>query len=207
MGSSSPARANRIRFRHDRIREVVLDRMSQQHRDALRLRLARRLAARPELFAVAAQQYLPVTDAVREPQERRVVIDLFRRGAEQAKILSNYPVAERYFASAVALADADDTSTLIELQTGRHEALYSVARLDEADEVYRAIERLSPNDPGAPPASHPRAGEQPDQPQPATGGAQPRHRPAAGARLRRTDARAHSASRSTAASRRCTDGS
>jgi diguanylate cyclase (GGDEF)-like protein len=136
-----------IRFRHDRVREVVLGRMSQQRRDGLRLRLARRLAVRPELFAVAAQQYLPVIDAVREPQERRAAIDLFRRGAEQAKILSNYPVVERYFASAVALADADDTSTLIELQTGRHEALYSLARLDEADEVYRAIERLSPHNP------------------------------------------------------------
>jgi diguanylate cyclase (GGDEF)-like protein len=121
--------------------------MSPTHRDALRLLLARRLAVRPELFAVAAQQYLPVSSTVREPEERRVVIDLFRRGAEQAKVLSNYPVAERYFASAVALADAHDTPTLVELQTGRHEALYSVGRLDEADEVYRAIERLSPEDP------------------------------------------------------------
>jgi diguanylate cyclase (GGDEF)-like protein len=136
-----------VRFRHDRVREVVLGRMSQRRRDALRLRLARRLAARPELFAVAAQQYLPVIDAVREPRERRTVVDLFRRGAEQAKILSNYPVVERYFASAVALANPADASALIEFQTGRHEALYSLARLDEADEVYRDIERLSPGDP------------------------------------------------------------
>ena len=39
----------------------------QQRRRALQLAMARRLAGVPELFAVAAEQYLPVIDAVDDP--------------------------------------------------------------------------------------------------------------------------------------------
>ena len=53
-----------VRFRHDRIREAILGRLDPQRRRALQLAMARRLAAVPELFAVAAEQYLPVVDAV-----------------------------------------------------------------------------------------------------------------------------------------------
>ena len=38
---------------------------------ALQLAMARRLAGVPELFAVAAEQYLPVVDAVDDAAERR----------------------------------------------------------------------------------------------------------------------------------------
>ena len=38
--------------------------------------------------------------------------------------------------------DAGDTATLIELHTARHATLYSLGRLDEADEDYRIIDRL-----------------------------------------------------------------
>ncbi len=84
-----------FRFRHDRVREGVLADMAPQQRRAVRLRLARRLASRPELFAVAAHQYLPVVDAVDDPAERKQVVELFRRAADEAKLTSNYPVVER----------------------------------------------------------------------------------------------------------------
>ena len=41
------------------------------------------------------------------------------------------------------MVDADDAATLIELHTDRHAALYSLGRLEEADEDYRLIDRLS----------------------------------------------------------------
>ena len=53
-----------VRFRHDRIREAILADLDAGRRRSLQLGLARRLAAVPELFAVAADQYLPVIDAV-----------------------------------------------------------------------------------------------------------------------------------------------
>ena len=53
-----------VRFRHDRIREAILAKLDTQQRRSLQLALARRLAATPELVAVAAQQYLPVIEAI-----------------------------------------------------------------------------------------------------------------------------------------------
>src|SRR3954454_17641634 len=53
-----------VRFRHDRIREAILRGLDPQRRRALQLTMARRLAGVPELFAVAAAQYLPAVDAI-----------------------------------------------------------------------------------------------------------------------------------------------
>jgi AAA ATPase domain/Protein kinase domain len=53
-----------VRFRHDRIREAILGGLGQGRQQALQLAMARRLAGVPELFAVAAEQYLPGVGAV-----------------------------------------------------------------------------------------------------------------------------------------------
>ena len=75
-----------VRFRHDRIREAILAKLDTQQRRSLQLALARRLAATPELVAVAAQQYLPVIEAITDAAERSHVLALLRRAAEQASI-------------------------------------------------------------------------------------------------------------------------
>jgi diguanylate cyclase (GGDEF)-like protein len=138
-----PGLPDAVKFRHDRVQEAVLQRLTPERQRALRLRLAKRLGRRPELFAVAAQQYLPVVDEVHEPHERHHVAELLRAAAEQAQLLSNYPMVERLLGAAVTLTDPTDTPALIELNTGRHQALYSLGRLDDADEIYRTIDRLS----------------------------------------------------------------
>jgi diguanylate cyclase (GGDEF)-like protein len=150
-----------FQFRHDRIRDAVLGDLGPRRGRALRLRLARRLGQRSEFFAVAAELYLPVIDAVREPAERALVVELLSRAADQAKLLSNYPQVERLLGVAVSLARFEDgaagahvatpaesatpveTATLVRLLTGRHLALYSVGRLEEADDVYTMIDRLA----------------------------------------------------------------
>ena len=65
-----PGAHQAVRFRHDRIREVVLGGLDPRRRRTLQLAMARRLAGVPELFAVAAEQYLPVVDAVDDAAER-----------------------------------------------------------------------------------------------------------------------------------------
>ena len=112
-------------------------------RRSLQLGLARRLAAVPELFAVAAEQYLPVIDAVTEAAERSRVVSLLRRAAEQASLVGGYGQVHTLLTGALRVVDADDAATLIELHTDRHAALYSLGRLEEADEDYRIIDRLS----------------------------------------------------------------
>ncbi|KPM50718.1 serine/threonine protein kinase [Frankia sp. R43] len=131
-----------VRFHHDRTRESVLGGRPAREQATRRLRLARRLAARPELFAAAAEQYLPVVDAVQGTEERRAVGALFLRAAEQAKLLSNYPLVERFLAAAVELVDPADTDHLIAVLTERQAALYSLGRLEDADDTYRTICRL-----------------------------------------------------------------
>jgi diguanylate cyclase (GGDEF)-like protein len=132
-----------VRFRHDRVQESLLHRLGSQHAGTLRLRLARRLGKRDEFFAAAAELYLPVADAVRDPDERRRVAALLGRAAEQATLLSNYQLVERLLAAAVGFADPTDTAGLVRLHTGRLVALYSLGRLNEADKVYQTIERLA----------------------------------------------------------------
>ncbi|WP_432969114.1 AAA family ATPase [Dactylosporangium sp. CA-233914] len=131
-----------VRFRHDRIREVILRGLHPQQRHALHLAMARRLAAVPELYAVAAEQYLPVVDAVDDAVERRRVAGLLRRGADQAALIGDYVLVKRLLAAALQLIDPGETATLIEVHTARHTALYSMGRLEEADEEYRTIDRL-----------------------------------------------------------------
>ena len=133
-----------VRFRHDRIREAVLGRLDPERRRALQLAMARRLAAVPELFAVAAEQYLPVADAVGDAAERRQVAGLLRRAAGQATLIGDYALVYALLTAALPAVDPGETATLAEVHTGRHAALYCLGRLEEADEEYRTIERLCP---------------------------------------------------------------
>jgi signal transduction histidine kinase len=113
-------------------------------RQALQLAMARRLAAVPELFAVAAEQYLPVVDAVNDEAERRDVVRLLRRAADQARLIGDHVLVDALLGAALQLAGPGEKATLVALRTARHAALYSMGRLEEADEEYRTIEALSP---------------------------------------------------------------
>jgi signal transduction histidine kinase len=133
-----------VRFRHDRIREAVLGGLETARRRALQLAMARRLAAVPELFAAAAEQYLPAVGAVTDAAERRQVVGLLRRAAGQAALTGDYALVYALLTAALPAVDPDQTATLAAVHTGRHTALYCLGRLEEADEVYATIERLCP---------------------------------------------------------------
>ena len=138
-----PGAHEAVRFRHDRIREVILDGLDPPRRRALQLAVARRLSAVPELFAVTAEQYLAVADLVDDAAERRIAVGLLRRTADQATLTGDYSLVNALLAAALRMVDPGETATLVEVHTGRHAALYSLGRLEEADEEYRAIEELS----------------------------------------------------------------
>jgi signal transduction histidine kinase len=131
-----------VRFRHDRIREAILGGLDPRRRRTLQLAMARRLAAVPELFAVAAEQYLPVADAVDDAAERRQVAGLLRRAAEQVGLIGDFALVNVLLTTALPLIDPEETVTLAIVRAGRHAALYGLGRLEEADEEYRAIGQL-----------------------------------------------------------------
>jgi signal transduction histidine kinase len=133
-----------VRFRHDRIREAILDGLDPGRQQALQLAMARRLAAVPELFAVAAEQYLPAVGAVTDAAERRRVAGLLRRAAGQATLTGDHALVHALLTAALAVVGPGESRTLAEVHAARHAALYCLGRLAEADEVYRTIERLCP---------------------------------------------------------------
>ena len=98
---AEPGAHEAVRFRHDRTREVILGGLDPQRRRTLQLAMARRLAGVPELFAVAAEQYLPVVDAVDDPAERRQVAALLRRAADQAALIGDYALVNALLAAAL----------------------------------------------------------------------------------------------------------
>ena len=132
-----------VRFRHDRIREAVLAEIDPPRRRRLQLAMARRLAEVPELFAVAAEQYLAVIDAVTDTTERRQVVALLRHAADQAALIGDPTLVSTLLAATLRLVDPDDSGMLVEVHTDRHAALFSLGRLDEADDEYRMIDRLA----------------------------------------------------------------
>jgi signal transduction histidine kinase len=142
--AAEPGADQAVRFRHDRIREVILGGLDPQRRRTLQLAMARRLADVPELFAVAAEQYLPVIDAVHDAGERRQAVRLLRRAAGQAALTGDHALVNALLSAALRLVDLGETATLVEVHTSRHAALYSLGRLEEADEEYQAIEALGP---------------------------------------------------------------
>ncbi|HVI18374.1 MAG TPA: hypothetical protein VM712_08350, partial [Gaiellales bacterium] len=142
--TAEPGVQEAVRFRHDRIREAILRGLDPQRRRAMQLAMARRLAGVPELFAVAAAQYLPVVDAIDDATERRQVVGLLRRAADQAALIGDHALVNTLLTAALRLIDPGETATLIEVHTARHAVLVSSGRLEEADEEYRTIEGLGP---------------------------------------------------------------
>ena len=139
-----PGAHEAVRFRHDRIREVVLGGLNRERRRELQLTMARRLAQAPELFAVAAEQYLPVVDVVEDAAERRAVVELLRRAADQAALIGDHALVNALLAAALRLVDPRETATLLGLHTPRHAALYSLGRLEDADEEFQTLMELRP---------------------------------------------------------------
>ena len=115
-----PGTNQAVRFRHDRIREVVLGRLDPPRRRTLQLTMARRLAGASELFAVAAEQYLPGVDKVDDPAERRQVVGLLRRAADQAGLIGDHALVTALLTARLRLVDPGDTATLVTVHTTLH---------------------------------------------------------------------------------------
>jgi signal transduction histidine kinase len=137
-----PGAREAVRFRHDRIRESVLRGLDSSRRRALPLAMARRLARVPDLYAVAAEQYLPVVDDVDDAAERHAVVALLRRAADEATVVGDHALVNALLAASLRLIGQDETGLLIEVHTRRHAALFGLGRLEEADDEYRTIDGL-----------------------------------------------------------------
>ncbi len=131
-----------LRFRHTRIHQAVFEGMSAERRREYHLRLARCLVAQADLGQMAAEQYLPVADALVEEAECRRVAGLFHESAARLRML-NYAVTERLLCAAIQLLKSvetpGDAQLLATLETEQHTALYVLAQHADCDTVYASI--------------------------------------------------------------------
>ncbi len=135
--------ASGVRFRHDRVQQAARGRLGPTQCEALHLTLARRLLIDPEFKLQAAEQYLSVVGALRDPAECRQVAELFQAAAVQARLTASHGVAARWLTEAMALLEKsslvdDPLVTCLEIEL--HFVLYALGRLEDADRLYNAIE-------------------------------------------------------------------
>ena len=131
-----------VRFPHDRVQQAAMADLDASGWGRLQLTMARRLAA-AGAEAEAAEQYLGGLAEVADPNERLVAAALFGTAARNARRVSDYATAERYLAAAVDIWStcgvAGDDPGLVDLYIERHNALYSLGRLTEADQAYAEV--------------------------------------------------------------------
>jgi predicted ATPase len=100
-----PGERQAVRFRDDRVPEVILRELDPQRRRILHLAMARRLATVAQLQAAAAEQFLPVVDDLVDPEERQQVAGLLRCAAGQAGVTGNHALVNALLTAAVQLID------------------------------------------------------------------------------------------------------
>ena len=132
---------------------------------ALQLAMARRLAAVPELFAIAAEQYLPAVGAVTDAAERRQVAGLLRRAAGQATLTGDYALANALLTAALAVVDPGETA---HARRGPHRPSRRALLPGTAGGSGRGVphDRTAVPRHGGPLGRDGAAGAQPDQPEP-----------------------------------------
>ncbi|MET8153726.1 AAA family ATPase [Actinoplanes sp. NPDC049668] len=132
--------AGAIRFRHDLVQRAARQGLDAPGRDRLRLAMARRLAGHRQSRLEAADQYVAVAGLIETPRERRVAAALLRAAGRSSAELTNYLMAEEFLAVAGKLLEGDGSAADRDaVAADRHAVLHCLGRLDEADEVYRAL--------------------------------------------------------------------
>jgi diguanylate cyclase (GGDEF)-like protein len=133
-----------VRFPHDRVQQAAMAKLDASDWRRLQLAMARRLAA-AGAEAEAAEQYLGGLAEAVDPDERLAAATLFGTAARNARRVSNYATAERYLAAAADIwrtcGIAGDDPGLVDLYIERHNALYSLGRLTEADQAYAEVQQ------------------------------------------------------------------
>jgi hypothetical protein len=133
-----------VRFRHDRIREAVFRRLDPRSDASCGWPSPGasprcRSCSRPRPSSTCRWRTRSTT---RPSGATRWVC--CAAPPSQAALIGDHALVEALLAAALRLVDPADTGTLVELRTGRHAALFSQGRLEEADEEYRPIEAARP---------------------------------------------------------------
>ncbi|MBC7604394.1 MAG: AAA family ATPase, partial [Ramlibacter sp.] len=147
-----------VRWRHNRVQQAVLARMDATSLVATHLQIGQQLAPASEagtapgggFLSEAAGQYLACISLLEGTPQARYVAELLSMQARKFASRVMYLLADQYFEAAGALLHsvashdpeghaAADASMNHAIVTGRHAALYSLGRLQEADPFYALL--------------------------------------------------------------------
>ena len=154
----------------------------------------------PELFAVAAEQYLPVVDAVDDADGAASGGAAAAARRRPGDVDRRLRAGERAAGGRAAAGRPGETATLVEVHTGRHAALFSLGAWTRRTRSTARSTRLCPHRAGAR-GRDGGAGAQPDPPEPFRRGDRLWPEVAARARHRPSRPRTGSPPSSTASSR------
>ena len=137
-----PEKGAAFGFRHDRVQEAAFERLGTDERRVFQARMGRRLAAAGRDLH-AARQLLAGDIPSPDPEERALLVRLFRAAADHERRRTTFTVAEQYLAAAARILQ-DEPSAAAErahfaVESERHQVLYQLGRLDEADAIYASL--------------------------------------------------------------------
>jgi hypothetical protein len=91
----------------------------------------------------AARQLLAADIASPDPEERALLVRLFRAAADHERSRTTFTVAEQYLAAAARILQDEPSAAALRahfaVEFERHQVLYQLGRLDEADAIYASL--------------------------------------------------------------------
>ena len=129
-----------LRFRHGRVQQAAFERFGTEERRSIQVQMGWRLAAVGRDL-LAARLLLAANVAPREQAERRRVVRLFRAAADDERRRTEFTATEQFLAAAARILrdDAASAREHFAVESERHQALYQLGRLDDADGVYELL--------------------------------------------------------------------
>lgn len=139
-GPATVAIVGRLRFRHGRVHQAAYERFSDEERRSFQAQMGWRLAAAGRDL-LAARLLLAANVRPRDRAERRLVVWLYRAAADDERRRTEFTATERFLTAAARILRDEPTAAreLFAVESERHQALYHLGRLDEADSVYEAL--------------------------------------------------------------------
>ncbi|GLY13292.1 hypothetical protein Kisp01_03080 [Kineosporia sp. NBRC 101677] len=131
-----------IRFRHERSRRLVRERLGLEAERLLHLTIAHRLADDPAHLTTAAAQYVAALPELTAPAERRRAAALLERAGSAIRV-TNPVAAERFYAAGRRLLAGelgpDDEDLRLRLDLERHATVYGLGDLDTMDALFGSL--------------------------------------------------------------------
>lgn len=129
-----------LRFRHGRVQQAAFERFGSDQRRSFQVQMGWRLATAGRDL-LAARLLLAADVRPRDRAEGQLVVRLYRTAADDERRRTEFTATEQFLAAAARILRDEPTAARehFAVESERHQALYQMGRLDEADSVYESL--------------------------------------------------------------------